>query len=83
MFLENILIKEIEKKNVLICSHNQFLKILYFRLLDEPIEKNGICVAVMASHQKASLRFFFVCDVGNGVCKVHSHVFFSCLVDAG
>ena len=39
-FLSKILIKEIEDKNVLICSHNQFLKILYFRLLDAPIEEN-------------------------------------------
>lgn len=45
--------------------------------------QGGICVAVMASHQCACLRLFFVCNVGNSICKVHSHIFFSCLVDAG
>lgn len=45
--------------------------------------QGGICVAVMASHQCACLRLFFVCNIGNGICKVHSHVSFSCLVDAG
>lgn len=39
-FWDRILIKEIEGKNVLICSHNQFLKILYFRILDVSIEEN-------------------------------------------
>ena len=45
--------------------------------------QGSVRVAVVASHQQAALRLFFDCDVGNGVCKVHSHVAFPCLVDAG
>ena len=39
-FVENFILKEIESKNVLICSHNQFLKMIYFSLLDVPIGEN-------------------------------------------
>ena len=45
--------------------------------------KGGIGVAVVASHQSAILRLLSVCNVGNGVCKVHRHVSCSCLVDTG
>ena len=38
-FLDEILTKKIESNNVLICSHNQLLKILYFRLLDVSVEE--------------------------------------------
>ena len=59
------------------------IRINRFRLDKSRVQSKVIFCTRVVLLAVPAVYFFFVCNVGNGVCKVHSHVFFSCLVDAG
>lgn len=69
-------IRIVEASEFLYCSSEYGLSHLIGKLYKQVFLQSYVYIAVVASRQKSALHLIFVCNVGNGICKMHSHILF-------